>query len=671
MAAGDEADRRAQAVGVAAAGAVRFGISADAFRDSVESVQERIDRYQRARHVIEREHDVPVRTTCATCLGGGSHACTVCEGTLRAPCDECDGSGKVPGVRGMKNCPTCRGKADRRCTSCERGSVRCGTCTGSGNVSAGTRIETTRRTEVTVHPRDSVAARRHVSVESPGDFDADPSRWPARLERAGRVVNASELPSELRPSLGPRERIVSSEAQSFAASSYRIVYRAAFRTGHVIVEERPWRAVQGDQSPLLRRRAAGRLAFGGAALIALLVVTTFYFRDSWYVLFGFGSPLCVASIAFAFAARSAARGLTLHSRAWSVTRTWIPTIATFLLPVAMAFAFALPRPSVATAEAALAAGDLERAAIEARALAETDTDPVAADRLFDEVHLRRVRGGWSIADIAASVRQPWRAARYRAAAVRHLRETSTASAETYAQARDPRALVEIANQIRDVLPDVAADTHRRAVAIAAHLCAERRSFACAEDNVGQLAQLGGPPDEVLAVRERVGQVMHATLEAEQIGRGASPSVRVQSLQRALDTAQRYTRVTGRPSSPTVAEIEHDLGAARTAAAAEERRVAAERARQDARDARRDAEARRAEARSAPRRQAPVEAQQDERATLRRETRAAARQESQRSRSSRADAPLLCRDGTLSPTCTCGGPRRGCCSWHRGVAGCSE
>lgn len=31
--------------------------------------------------------------------------------------------------------------------------------------------------------------------------------------------------------------------------------------------------------------------------------------------------------------------------------------------------------------------------------------------------------------------------------------------------------------------------------------------------------------------------------------------------------------------------------------------------------------------------------------------------------------LLCRDGTTSPSCVCGGPKRGCCSHHGGVAGC--
>jgi hypothetical protein len=36
---------------------------------------------------------------------------------------------------------------------------------------------------------------------------------------------------------------------------------------------------------------------------------------------------------------------------------------------------------------------------------------------------------------------------------------------------------------------------------------------------------------------------------------------------------------------------------------------------------------------------------------------------------RASGALMCNDGTESPTCTCGGPRRGCCSHHGGVAGC--
>lgn len=36
----------------------------------------------------------------------------------------------------------------------------------------------------------------------------------------------------------------------------------------------------------------------------------------------------------------------------------------------------------------------------------------------------------------------------------------------------------------------------------------------------------------------------------------------------------------------------------------------------------------------------------------------------------ADA-LVCNDGTLSPSCTCNGPRTGCCSGHGGVRGCQQ
>lgn len=38
---------------------------------------------------------------------------------------------------------------------------------------------------------------------------------------------------------------------------------------------------------------------------------------------------------------------------------------------------------------------------------------------------------------------------------------------------------------------------------------------------------------------------------------------------------------------------------------------------------------------------------------------------------RSDAPLRCCDGEESSGCTCGGPRRGCCSHHGGVCGCAR
>jgi hypothetical protein len=64
------------------------------------------------------------------------------------------------------------------------------------------------------------------------------------------------------------------------------------------------------------------------------------------------------------------------------------------------------------------------------------------------------------------------------------------------------------------------------------------------------------------------------------------------------------------------------------------------------------------------RQQEAEAREAERARRKEE---AARESALRRWSS---APLLCNDGTPSPSCVCGGSHRGCCSHHGGVAGCS-
>lgn len=67
-----------------------------------------------------------------------------------------------------------------------------------------------------------------------------------------------------------------------------------------------------------------------------------------------------------------------------------------------------------------------------------------------------------------------------------------------------------------------------------------------------------------------------------------------------------------------------------------------------------------------------ERQQEERARRLEEAReaAAARAASAREQR-RGSLRLMCCDGTLSPSCLCDGPRRGCCSHHKGVCGCEE
>jgi hypothetical protein len=84
------------------------------------------------------------------------------------------------------------------------------------------------------------------------------------------------------------------------------------------------------------------------------------------------------------------------------------------------------------------------------------------------------------------------------------------------------------------------------------------------------------------------------------------------------------------------------------------------------DTRRIAVAKRfAQARAAEARRIAQEQAQETREAQRRQREAARQQQSWGS------AMLLCNDGTLSPSCTCGrGSYRGCCSWHGGVNRCS-
>lgn len=35
----------------------------------------------------------------------------------------------------------------------------------------------------------------------------------------------------------------------------------------------------------------------------------------------------------------------------------------------------------------------------------------------------------------------------------------------------------------------------------------------------------------------------------------------------------------------------------------------------------------------------------------------------------SELTMYCRDGSISPPCSCAGPHRGCCSHHGGIAAC--
>jgi hypothetical protein len=161
-------------------------------------------------------------------------------------------------------------------------------------------------------------------------------------------------------------------------------------------------------------------------------------------------------------------------------------------------------------------------------------------------------------------------------------------------------------------------------------------------------------------------------------RGAAPDALVDANATTVDSAeatslwaliQNEAPVVGLPACNRIADLQNVLPAVRRG----EKAVTAEAISRTCDRVRRQEEARVAKER------------QEQEARLARERREAERQErlaraaAERERRAKervlqawAYAPLLCNDGTLSPSCVCGqSSRRGCCSWHGGVSGCSR
>ena len=163
----------------------------------------------------------------------------------------------------------------------------------------------------------------------------------------------------------------------------------------------------------------------------------------------------------------------------------------------------------------------------------------------------------------------------------------------------------------------------------AHLIAAKENIDAAASETGPaaLAKYKVADEELAAVdREVPGSTTEANLLGEALGAGRSrEGLRLAQLALAADD---------------VAAAERHLGLVR-------------------------ADSTEAEAAAKLKKQVAVKRRQDEqrkRAEERRERARQAREES-------ANRSLKCCDGSLSPTCSCSGSHRGCCSHHGGVCGC--
>lgn len=649
-----------------------FWISRRAFLDSVLSVDQHGETYQRAHHVIERryaelattpahgarasevqplptappdpwtvdpdqiERETAVVATCPQCDGHKHTACVRCGGGARVPCQQCGASGRVYGQRGPKKCPKCRGRGDVKCLVCRAGKVPCATCGQTGRVHACVRIVRQRLDRVVVHPAGS-AASAHPHVQDPRDFDTPVESFVSELTSDERLA-PEHVPTALWPAdFEPRaDRARSVRVQTFCSPLYRIEYGTALGRGCVEVAGRnAWVSPSSDWRPLRRRRTLVATVGATATLGALVLPCIYASRHAWYAMHGHPGRVLLLAFATAACAAIATLGVTLHRRARALLRSWVPLGLMAGMCIGSAIAFAADRPSLAAAQRFFDAGAIERAEFEASALDALGMEREGARQVLDRVHLHRVEHAPSIEEMDRVARSPWFDAAFEAQARQALRTTILAAIPVRATVNDLEGLRRLRAYAELIGPAAARDLEQRVVVGEAEACLAAADFACVESKLEPANRLGVDEAKLASLRRRAADGLRTQID--QLEHAAAPptaQLEVQQLEREAALARQYERLSGGSASVTVSQLEHRLAQARHRVEAEARRAEAERVRAE-----------------------------------RQAAREAARREEEERRRDRRWAPLRCCDGTLSPSCTCGGSRRGCCSHHGGVCGC--
>lgn len=595
---------------------------------------------------------------CPQCAGEKKVACPKCDGEARVRCPRCWGSGRVSGKRGLKNCPSCRGRATVQCKACTRGRVECPTCAGGGRVRAWLEVESSISVQIKVHPQSDLTDL-HRDLHAVEDLDRDPGAYRVpRVHDSGWVNALSEaLPLELEPRLDPvAERVIRQREQAFQADVFHLMYTTRTSTGVVHVAGNPPGILAGSDWWPLRRRlglaiAAGLVMFFAAALL----LGAYQARADWFRDHGNGGPMSLLGVLAAIVTSA------LVARAWlpqplrgskrikvygaAIAAAWLGMLALWLTG----------GPTLESIQASLARDDLQAARREADALQAIHASPAGLEdtlRLLaeredqaerarrgaeDEQHLAQVTGAPTLAGAVESLRVQWWSEDVAREARAAVLARARAEVEQHDQAGDSAALTEVAGLLAPIDPELATGAQVRSALARAGDCLAQKDFACA---IGELdawkQQLDGDPATAAAhqaLRDRCRTELRRWLTGASFEH-TDLAERKLAIERAIVHAQLYDSAFGKPSPVPVQRLRAQL--ARTEKQIEN--------------------ARRRAARLEQRRQAAAE-------------REARRRAAAQERRWRGSGGLRCNDGTLSPTCTCGGSWRGCCSHHGGVAGC--
>lgn len=611
---------------------------------------------------------------CPGCGGTGQVLCHACAGTERISCGSCSGEGKVMGYasngsRRRLNCKPCRGRGTFACEGCRKGKVDCVGCGTTGKLERWLEVERDRR--VVVVTRTGEADLRSLPWESQDVDDSDlakDARIAAVVSRAG-ALEERDLPPQvpaswreqywagMQPRLSAGQRVAAQRFQLLELPAAALTYGFAGAQQVVTFEGMRLAPPRREADQLFHARASRLRGYGvglgavpGIALIAYAARGQYFLSGLMFI--------AVLGLALAAALLFAALGkqtLRRPAKGWALAAL-APTLGA-------AVALAEAEPSIGQARAYLRAGLLAKAEAELTALGGAGDAEVADG--WQELYLRRARSRATCQAIVAELAKLTHGSRRREQA-QALADRAALVASEGALARGDVAAA------RSELA-CASETARegaeglglrvRAGLLEAAGCLSARDWACVQRAAERLEALPGPgAAKAGELRGELTAKVRAVVDERMLGLARETDVRrrVAAEREAIELWVRYLMA---PNAREPAELfvlrtalERDEGLlvkleqreAKLRAAEEAKAAAAERKRVAA-EARKQRAAEQAEARK-------------QRAAEQAEANKAARW---------GNSPLVCNDGTYSPSCTCGRDSyRGCCSHHGGVSGCS-
>jgi hypothetical protein len=563
------------------------------------------------------------------------------------------------GQRGMKNCPSCRGRTTVQCKACSKGRIECPTCAGVGRVRAWLEVESTINVEIKVHPPIGITAL-HRGLHAAEDLDRDPGTYRIpRVHDSGWVDRLSgSLPFELQATLDPvADRIIGQREQAFQSDVFHLTYATRRSFGVVDVSGDPPGILPGSNWWPLRRRLllamfAGIVMFMAAALFHGAYVG----RTAWFHEHGNSGPIAVLGLLAAIVTSVLVAHSWLPQPARRSIRIKVKTAVIGAAWLAMVILWFTGGPSIEGIQASLAQGDLPAARHEADAIQAIHASPDGIEeplRLLtqreeeaesarrhadDEQHLEHVTRAQTLASAVESLAARWWSEDFASQARAAVLARASTEVEQHFQAGSSAGLIEVAALVEAIDAATAARARALSALARASECLVLADFDCtiAALDAWKQQPLSDPPATAAyeTTREKTRAELHQWLVRASF-KQADLAERKLALELAVANAQLYHGAFGKPPTP--------VQGLRAQLARTEQQIEKERQRAALLEQRRKAA----------------------------EEREARRQAAEERRQQRRYAPLLCNDGSHSPSCTCGGSWQGCCSHHGGVAGCSE